>query len=507
MVVIIAVLLALWGAVLIMGVSAAGGKQIYPNVKVNGHLVGRMTEKQAVKALSETVDNYSDKFITVKFPDGQSLEMTTTQAGLSPEADEAAEMAYNYGRDGNIFTNALKYIKCLIGLGVVDINREVVLALDEEGLRSAVAQAAKDLNSQRIDPSHEVVEDKLLINLGKSGMAIDENELYNLLSEAFLKSDFEDIEYDANMDPAPEVDIQSIYDSVHTEPENSVYDRESGTVTQDKQGISFDMDEVQRLVAGASGGEQVEIPLVFTGAEITSEDLKSLLFVSQLSAKSTELTNNSNRNNNIELAANVINGYVINPGEQFSFNDVVGQRTTAKGYLEAGAYSGGQSVNEVGGGICQVSSTIYYTVLKADLEVVNRSAHTFTVSYLPLGMDAAVSWGGPEFAFRNNTPYPIKVMARREGLALTIELYGTKTNDYTIELDSVTTNTINYETEYVDDSSLPAGTTSVKTAGRTGYTAVTYRYVYDGNGNLIREEQVNTSSYSKLNQVVLRGTG
>lgn len=490
-----------------MGNTAVNNSVIFPNVKVNGLAVGGLTEAEAVQKLTDATESYSDKAITISFPNGSTLDISTTDAGLAPEPDEAAKLAYEYGRAGNIFSNSLKYFKCLIGMGIVDINKEVGYTLDEDSLRSIISEAAGNLNSEPVEPSYEVIDDRLYITKGTAGMTIDETELYDLVSQAFLSSDFSALDYNAAMKEPNAVDLQAIYDSEYVEPKNSVYDKETGSVTAEVTGVSFDMESAQSALDAAASGERVEIPLILTEPGITAEDLEGLIFSSLLAAKTTDLTSNSNRNTNIALAADEINGCVLNPGETFSFNDVVGERTAARGFMAAGAYSGGTTVTEVGGGICQVSSTIYYTVLKADLEVVNRTSHTFTVSYLPLGMDATVSWGGPEFVFRNNTDYPIKILAWRDGLTLTVELYGTKTNDYTIELDSFVTNKVNYSTEYIDDSSLPAGTSSVKTVGHTGYTVDTYRYVYDGNGALIREEKVNTSSYSKLNEVIVRGTG
>lgn len=504
---VLGVFVLFWTVILIMGGIAVNGNEIFPNVKINGVSVGGVTEERALQKLIDATESYSDKSIDISFPNGSTISISAVQSGLAPEPDEAAEIAFEYGRTGNIFSNSLKYFKCLIGMGLVDINKEIVYTLDDTRLRAIISESTHELNSAPIEPSYEIIDEALYITKGTAGMTINEEELYNLVSEALLSSDFTPLSYDADMKEPAEVDLQSIYDAEYKDPQNSIYDKETGSVTQEMPGISFDIEKARKAIDAAPNSERVEIPLILTKPDITAEDLGELLFSSLLAAKTTDLTSNSNRNTNIELSAAEINGTVLNPGEEFSFNDVVGERTSARGFMPAGAYSGGQTVTEVGGGICQVSSTIYYTVLKSDLEVVNRNPHTFTVSYLPLGMDATVSWGGPEFVFKNNTDYPIKILAWRDGLTLTIELHGTKTNDYTIELDSFIQNTVSYSTEYIDDSSVPAGSSSVKTVGHTGYTVDTYRYVYDGNGDLIREEKVNTSSYSKLNQVVVRGTG
>lgn len=118
---------------------------------------------------------------------------------------------------------------------------------------------------------------------------------------------------------------------------------------------------------------------------------------------------NTNRNTNIQLATKACNGYVIEPGATFSFNTVVGQRTAARGYKEAGVYVNGQTDTGIGGGICQVSSTLFNAALEANMTIVARRAHSLPVSYLPRGRDAAVSWGGPEFKFKNPYDYPVMI--------------------------------------------------------------------------------------------------
>ncbi len=118
---------------------------------------------------------------------------------------------------------------------------------------------------------------------------------------------------------------------------------------------------------------------------------------------------NRNRSNNIELATKACNGYIIKPGETFSFNTVVGKRTTERGYKEAGVYSNGQTDTGIGGGICQVSSTLFNAALESNMVITARRSHSLSVSYLPRGRDAAVSWGGPEFKFKNPHKFPVMI--------------------------------------------------------------------------------------------------
>jgi hypothetical protein len=207
------------------------------------------------------------------------------------------------------------------------------------------------------------------------------------------------------------------------------------------------------------------------------------------------------------LAAEAINGKILNPGEEFSYNGTVGERTTAKGYKEAGAYVGGKTVQEIGGGICQVSSTIYACALYADLEVTDRSNHMFTVSYLPLGIDATVNWGTVDFKFKNNFDYPVKIECYMDGGYLQVKLHGTKLDENYIKVDYVVVSTKDFNTVQKEDPTIAPGTTKVDTSGHTGYVVDTYKYLYDKDGNLISKTYIDRSSYKAQDKVVLVPVG
>ena len=194
------------------------------------------------------------------------------------------------------------------------------------------------------------------------------------------------------------------------------------------------------------------------------------------------------------------------PGETFSFNQTVGQRTKAAGFKEATAYSNGQVVQEVGGGICQVSSTLYNAVLYANLEIVERTNHGFKPSYVKPGLDATVSWGGPDFKFKNNRNYPVRIKTDTSGKVLKIYIYGLKTdNDYTVTLDAQYVSTVYYETIYQKDSSLGSGESKVIQSGSNGCKTATYKYLYDANGTLIASECISRDTYNPHNKIIAVG--
>jgi vancomycin resistance protein YoaR len=233
-----------------------------------------------------------------------------------------------------------------------------------------------------------------------------------------------------------------------------------------------------------------------------------MLFRDVLASFKTKHTGDENRNTNLRLACETINGLVLNAGENFDFNTVVGQRTAAKGYKAADAYDGGQTVKTLGGGICQVSSTLYYCTLIADLQIINRSPHSYISSYMDPGTDATVSWGGPHFTFKNNTNYPIRIEAKVEDGYVHMALIGTDEKDYYVEIEYQIIGSEAPETIYKDfevDNEEGYKNGQVITTPYTGYTVKTFKLKYDKvTKELISREVDQISRYRKRDKVVAR---
>ncbi|MDR3210261.1 MAG: VanW family protein, partial [Oscillospiraceae bacterium] len=308
-------------------------------------------------------------------------------------------------------------------------------------------------------------------------------------------------------DPNRDIDLVAIYNAIAVEPFSAAYDPETHEISESVVGVSFDMNAAQRAIDDAAYGEAVTIPLVFTEPETTKESLEALLFRDILSERTTNIAGTSNRLNNITLAAAACNGLVLNPGETFSFNESLGERTSAKGYKEAGAYAGGKTVQEIGGGICQVSSTLYYCVLYADLEVVTRSNHMFIVTYLPVGVDATVNWGSIDFKFKNDTEYPIRIETVVSGRSLAVKLVGTRFDKNYIKVESSTVSQSEFDTVEMEDETVEPGTTKVDTEGHPGYVVDTYKCYYDADGTLLKREFITRSTYRAMNTIILVPVG
>ena len=228
-------------------------------------------------------------------------------------------------------------------------------------------------------------------------------------------------------------DLQAIYHEISIAPVDDSLNMETYEVIPGSFGYHFDMEAAQALVDQAGFGDTVYIAMEFQEPDIFGDNV---YFRDLLGYCETKHTNDENRNNNLRRACESMNGVVLQPGEVFSYNDTLGQRTKENGYLRAGAYSGWELVQSYGGGICQGSSTLYCAALYADLEIVQRKNHGYKVGYLDAGLDATVNWGGPDFQFRNNTHFPVKIAAEVSDGLVKVSILGTEERDYYIEMET-----------------------------------------------------------------------
>jgi len=264
---------------------------------------------------------------------------------------------------------------------------------------------------------------------GAGQVSADEDEVYSLALNGLYKSLANGnpvrIGYslpDAKTDIA---ELAGIRRGILIEPVSAQYDPVTKTISDSKAGVDFDIDAAIALLDNTKSGKTVTIGLEHTQPEVSRENIENLLFRDLIAQCVTQIPGTANRLNNIVLASEAVNGYILEPGEEFSFNRIVGIRTAERGFKSAPAYSGGEIVQAIGGGICQVSSTIYSAIKDTDIRVTERHPHGRPVAYLPWGRDATVSWGSLDFRFINNTDYPLRIDAVVEGRTLTVQIYGT----------------------------------------------------------------------------------
>lgn len=442
-----------------------------PKVLVDGIEVGGLSREETAQLLEEhDWDEDASLALRVKLPAGVSFKLDLCQAGAMFTKEGAVEAAFRYGHTGNLYKNLWLYLKNLFI--PVDVS-QAYLRLDEEYIRQTAEKGIEKFYKKTGQTGYTVDTEKAQLSMikGAGEMEIDLDALCAEISEALLSDQLllERLYIDSVLSPP---DFESIRQEILTEAQDARFAEESFEVIPETVGCDFDTAQAQMIWEAAQPGEKVKIPLVITQPEVTAEQLESLIFRDKLGSVTTYYTySNDNRINNINLAAASLDGLILMPGQVFSYNETVGQRTEAAGYLPAGAYNDGQVVQEVGGGICQVSSTLYCAVMYAQLKTVERTCHYFPVDYLTWGRDATVSWPGPDYKFENSREYPIKLSAYcdNEGKALTIEVWGTDLDGSYVELQHKMGAI--FDDEYTDVV--------------VGYGVSLFRNVYDADGNYL----------------------
>ena len=493
------------GLVLLLFVALCGFTYLYPNVfpgvTVGTIPVGGMSRSAAVdKIEKESGALYEGQNVSATIYE-TTYDIPVEDVLQSVDSEQSAANAFAVGRTGNPFVRMWNVIKAAAGQN----EAQIAATVDEDGLTQALEDIASKALTEPVEPTWEIGTDTMTIYAGKPGVNFDSAAVEQVLDEKIRLMDFEPYEVSVELSETPQIDIDKIAEQVIGDPVSATVSKEDGkTIIPEKVGVQFDVEEA-RTIIGDGSAESYEIPVTTTAAKVTAEKLEEVLFRDTLASCSTSLNEgNVPRTNNVRLASAAISGTILNPGEEFSYNNVVGERTTERGYQSAGAYSGNEIIDEVGGGVCQPSSTLYMAVLRADLEVTQRVNHSFTVAYTPLGEDATVSWGGPDFCFKNDTDYPIKILAEQSNGQLTMTIVGTKTSDKTVTTRTEVIETYTPQRIEKKDNSMMVGQSRVEVSGIPGYSTRTYKIITE-NGQTT-EELANTSNYIKRDEVVYVGT-
>ena len=473
---------------------------IHFGVQAGAVKVGGLSEEDALKAIdAQAEDILQGQSITLKIYDKEyKVDIKSVTTGL--DSSKSAQDAYDYTHKGGALTRVLHTVGALFGGHEVPLS----VSLDSTALDKRLDEIAAEALTEPVDPSWSLDGEFLVVDSGKPGVDFNRSKVAKEVTERIRTMNFEAFDVDTTTRDQKSIDIDAIYAEAQSEAQNATVDKSDGkTIIPSVDGVKFDLENARSII-GDGSEQSYRIPVERTPAEVTAEKLAQVLFSDTLASTSTELNSgNKPRTNNVRLACEYINGTILNPGDEFSYNGTVGQRTADRGFKSAGAYSNGQLVDEVGGGVCQPSSTLYMAVLRADLEVTERHNHSFTVSYTPLGQDATVSWGGPDLRFKNNTQYPIKILASQSGGSMSVTLKGTKTSDKTVELKTEVLSTLNFQTVEKTDSSLAPGARKTSQSGTTGYKTATYKTVTE-NGQTTTT-QANSSYYQKRDKIVLVG--
>ena len=503
-IVISALILVLIIFSVIFALSNINNERILNKVTIMGIDVSNMSREDAKNNINKVINSKLSEELVLKKDDYETT-INATQLNVNFDIENAINESYNIGRDGNIITNNYMILWTLIFGKDINCN----FNYNEDTLNKKIDDISSKLPGAVVQNSYYIEDEELVIVRGTEGISIKKEELKNIIIEEIKK-----VEQKYNIVTIPteevkpeEINLEKIRNEIRKEPKDAYVSKNPTTVHPHVNGIDFAIstEEAEKIIL--ENKKEYNIPLKIIVPKKTIEDLGEEAFPDKLSTYTTRYDpTNRNRGNNIVLATQKIDGTIIMPGETFSYNQIVGERTIAAGYKEAGAYAGGKLVQDVGGGICQTSSTLYNTVLLANLEIVDRSNHQFLTSYVAAGRDATVNWGTLDFQFKNTRSYPIKIEASAKNGVCTMSMYGIKEEtEYEVVIQSVVLSYIPYTTKYENDDTLKEGKEVVEQSGYTGCTSETYR-ILKLNGEVVSKTLLSKDTYDPMTRIIRRGT-
>lgn len=416
--------------------------RIVEGVSIGGLDVGGMTRKEAREALTAAAqETILSQPLNVTLP-GDTVSLSPEALGAKLDVRRAVRSAFRVGRT--------------LDATVYELGLLPYLTVDQEALRSALQAYADSYDTELTQSSYRMegempelstaaaVSDiscqTLYLTLGLPTAHLDVDSAFYAVLEEFdhaisdCQSGTYGITVQVPLDAIPDApDLASIYAEFAIPAVNDSLDMQSYSFVNGTYGYHFDLEAATAAAAGAAYGETIAIPMVCVDPEIMGE---GVYFRDVLGSCETKHNTNENRNTNLRLLCEALDGLILEPGEDFSYNESVGERTAERGYKPAPAYSGNRLTDAIGGGVCQGSSTLYNCVLIADLEVTNRLCHGGTITYLPLGLDATVNWGTTDFCFRNSANFPIMIKAEVSDGYVKMKILGTDEKNYYVKMET-----------------------------------------------------------------------
>ena len=483
---------------------------IYDGVTAAGVDLSGMTRREAAAALDTRMQAVLDDMTFQVIIDDESFEVTPDELDIQYNADAAAAEAYNFGRDGSFFARVGAVLRARMSGYAIDFSYTYNLdAFDE-----VAKEIADEINVSESGTTYEIQDDMLILTVGTDERYIDPLDISQAMLEKFQNNTSGDIILTTGSGGRDSIDLEALKEEIDREPVDAFLDEETDpdnpVVVPEENGLILDLAVAESILSSEGTGPNsnvYRIPLTVVEPEVKRDDIVFYTYDDLIStAKTTLNPNNVNRTSNVKLACEKINGTILYPGDEFSFNDIVGERTYAAGFKDAAIYLSGEIVDGVGGGICQVSSTLYMAAVGADLEISERRNHRYTVTYTELGEDATVAYDSNiDFKFINNTDHAIMIQIVQESNYVLCEFYGTltdETRNKTVTMEHTVTSYSEYGTKYEVSEDVPVGETSVKNGGYSGYSVTVYRVVKE-NGVEVSRTLENTSTYTKLDKVIL----
>lgn len=437
-IIFLCIVIALLTALIIFSIFTLKSNTIAKGISIKGIDVSGLHKVDARAKVANYINNSFAEEIPLKHNDFDT-SLSTTQLGIFFNVDKAIETAYNIGKTGNIFQKDYDIIKALINKPNIDVD----FTIDDKLLKHDLTDISSKLPDKVVESSYYIDGNNLVITKGQSGQTIKIDESANYIKTQINNLNVANPIELFTEDASPKkIDIDAIYNEIHKDPVNAYYTQDPYVIHPSENGMDFAITVDQAKALLQEDKDEYTIPVKVVYPSVTTNMIGQEAFPDLLSNFSTKYaTSNKGRTTNLILAANKINGTVLMPGETFSYNKVVGARTIAAGYKEAPIYVSGRVENGLGGGICQIASTLYDAAVYANLDIVERSNHQFVPSYIGASRDATVVYGAIDFKFKNNRDYPIKITCSVSGGIANFKIWGLKSdNDYQVEISSRITN-------------------------------------------------------------------
>ncbi len=446
---------------------------IQSGIFIKGVNVSGLKKDEAIALISNELKNQMNDHLTLKYKNHEFyIDIEQIEAKFDIEA--SVNFAFKVAKTGNMIQNVQEYISVLM----THINIEPILTYNKEALEKYLQTIESNLPDQLVQSSYYIEDDELIITNGINGAGIIMQEAENIIISAI-----QDISYSNRYIDIPTyvkypeaIQVETIHNDIFREAKNAYFTTEPYAVFAEVVGVDFNVQEMKNKIQDNPEAEEYVISLDYTKPEVTVNDLGMEAFPNLLANYSTKYnTKDVDRTTNLRLASNKINGTVIMPGEEFSYNKIVGKRTIAAGYKEAPIYQDGQVVSGLGGGICQVTTTLYNAVIGANLKITSRRNHMFVPSYAIPGNDATVAWGSTDFKFKNNRDYPIKIESSVSNGVAKISIYGLQTDE-------------DYDNIRIESKTIKSTSTSL---------VVDAYKVYIKDGQIVKKEKISRDTYKK----------
>ncbi|MCI8915488.1 MAG: hypothetical protein HFF26_02305 [Oscillospiraceae bacterium] len=463
--------------------------------------LGGMTREEALAVVTQEMDQRLDnRRLALLYGEGKRVELTGELMDCSPDA--AVEVGMSAKEDQPMWKLGALWLGAVQEPVDMPLSAAAFTPEGEAKAKKIIQEIAGELYVAPVDFTYEMGEETVEVVKGVDGQKLDTDALLSAVEEALAKGERE-LRVEPETLSGAELSGQVLDQLVHVDPKPVGLD-ENGKLTPAVIGLGVNPEEAQAILDAAGPGEACSIPLEFTPPDTSADE--SLYYKDLLASVTTNMDGVANRSFNVNRAAEFCNGKVIQPGEVFSYIGTIGDPSTRNGYKPSTGYQNGETVPMDGGGVCQVSSSLYYCAVYSNLEIVRRACHAFATGYIPNGLDATIYYPSLDFQFRNSTGFPIKIVAYTEGGAwgkLTVQFYGSNPDGIQVEMQRYLLSSTPWTTVYEPDETIPQGTTKVKTTPYTGYEVDVYRRVLDAEGNQISRTYENHSRYAKRDQVIL----